>query len=233
MIGGKGEPSDQSRLLQSRGRILVRQCSMNLVSSSRSMIQGLTDPSGCCARTTAATATSGYSSMNSSASTRLACLETAAPGVSRSTSWAMTSITSLRSLGVMDECSRRPDTRDRGCLNPPAFALRRIASVGMMITEVAVKKRGRKLRRRAVRKARREAKARDEKAREEKAGGSPRIRRDFVAKARSGDQVRLEFHFSGDAVPIDPERPAESLAERVAARAAWRAEGFPPLGADS
>lgn len=49
-------------------------------------------------------------------------------------------------------------------------------------------------------------------------------------KGRSGDEQKVEFTFDGDAIPVDPERPVESLSERAEAIEAWERDGTPTSG---
>ena len=84
------------------------------------------------------------------------------------------------------------------------------------------KRRRQKQRRRLARMERRGVK--------EHADPKPRVRRVFVAKARSGDAVELRFRFTGEPVPVDPDRPTQSLRERVVVSVAWRSLGYPTRG---
>lgn len=44
-----------------------------------------------------------------------------------------------------------------------------------------------------------------------------------------GEQ-KVEFIFGGDTIPVDPERPVESLSERAEAIKAWERDGNPTSG---
>jgi hypothetical protein len=59
--------------------------------------------------------------------------------------------------------------------------------------------------------------------------GTARVRREFFGKARSGDEAALSLTFSGHAIPVEEDRPGESLKE-AAAGEAWEREGFPTTG---
>lgn len=59
--------------------------------------------------------------------------------------------------------------------------------------------------------------------------GTTRVRREFFGKARSGDEAALNLTFSGHALPVEEDRPGESLKEAGAVEA-WKRDGCPTVG---
>lgn len=61
------------------------------------------------------------------------------------------------------------------------------------------------------------------------ATGEGRLRYTFFGKARSGDKAALDLTFDGAPLPVDEDRPGESLMEALAVDA-WRRDGYRTSG---